>query len=543
MGLIEQARAWYGSNFRPSATNAAGFSRQASSTPTRFGADAYDAAGSGRRSKSWLVSNESVNSALFASAGTLRSKSRDQVRKNGIAANAVDTYETNCIGNGIKPQSQHPNELVRESIHKLWGQWVGEADADGTADFYGMQALVAREVFEAGECFLRERRRRAADGLSVPLQFQLIEPDFVPLEKTERSARGNRIQAGIETNGIGRRVAYHFHKEHPGDGLLLGGSFGTTRVRAEQVCHVYQLLRAGQLRGQPSLSPVLSKLYVLDLYDDAVVERAKVAALFAGFVHKNSDDDAVIAVKEQLTPTQAANEMVQGLAELEPGMLQVLLPGWDVTFSNPAEVGVNYEMFMKVQLHLVAAGIGITYEQLTGDLKGVNYSSIRAGLVHFRRRCEKMQNGLFVFQMCRPIWRRWMEAAVLSGALQRCVDSARTRRANGLLPLPEVNVLADYVANPEDYLAAEWRAPAWPWVDPLKDLQAEELAQKLRIRSRDETIKKLGRDPEVVDDEIAASEQRAQKKGIALPSVNGTSAAAPAPLLDERDEESEVSVQ
>jgi capsid protein len=59
-----------------------------------------------------------------------------------------------------------------------------------------------------------------------------------------------------------------------------------------------------------------------------------------------------------------------------------------------------------MQFRAVAAAMGITYEQLTGDLTQVNYSSIRAGLLEFRRRCEAIQHGVIVHQLCRPIWRR-----------------------------------------------------------------------------------------------------------------------------------------
>jgi capsid protein len=58
-----------------------------------------------------------------------------------------------------------------------------------------------------------------------------------------------------------------------------------------------------------------------------------------------------------------------------------------------------------------------TYEQLTGDLTQVNYSSIWAGLLEFRRRVESLQHGVIVHQLCRPIWQAWMAQAVLEGAL------------------------------------------------------------------------------------------------------------------------------
>jgi capsid protein len=36
---------------------------------------------------------------------------------------------------------------------------------------------------------------------------------------------------------------------------------------------------------------------------------------------------------------------------------------------------------MRQKLRATAIGMGITYEQLTGDLTNVNYSSISAGLI------------------------------------------------------------------------------------------------------------------------------------------------------------------
>ena len=51
------------------------------------------------------------------------------------------------------------NPDLREAIMDLWLEWTDQCDADGLADFYGMQTIVARALFEAGECFIRFRPR------------------------------------------------------------------------------------------------------------------------------------------------------------------------------------------------------------------------------------------------------------------------------------------------------------------------------------------------------------------------------------------------
>jgi len=375
----------------------------------RAGAD-YEAAANTRRTTGWTPATSDINTLVFRNADTLRSRSRDMVRRNPWATNALDAFVGNCIGTGIKPQSLHPEPDIKEQIQSLWLRWTDEADATGLTDLYGLQALACRSVMEAGECFIRLRPRLPKDGLSVPLQLQLLEAEHLPTNETRKLENGNYIRAGIEFNGIGRRVAYHLYREHPGDTLNPVFSTELVRVPAEAVLHLFRPVRPGQLRGQPWLTQVLVKLYELDQYDDAELVRKKTAAMFAGFITRLSPEDNLIG--EGLPDANGA-----AMAGLEPGTMQILEPGEDVKFSQPADVGASYAEFLRMQFRAVAAAMGITYEMLTGDLTQVNYSSIRAGLLEFRRRCEAIQHNVIVHQLCRPIWRAWMEQAALEGAL------------------------------------------------------------------------------------------------------------------------------
>ena len=44
--------------------------------------------------------------------------------------------------------------------------------------------------------------------------------------------------------------------------------------------------------------------------------------------------------------------------------------------------------------------MGITYEQITGDLSGVNFSSIRAGINDLKK-SHSIPAGIIMFQLCR----------------------------------------------------------------------------------------------------------------------------------------------
>lgn len=453
----------------------------------RLSASAFEGALAQRRLVAWRATQENINSLLMAGGETLRARGRQLVRSNPYASNAANSFVANAVGAGIMPSSLVKTPALKDQIQKLWLRWTDEADADGLTDFYGLQGMAARAMFEAGECFVRFRPRRDQDGLSVPLQLQLLESEHLPYNKNETAANGNIIRCGIEFDKSGRRLAYHFYRNHPGDSTDPSNKGEIVRVPASEVLHVYKPVRPGQIRGVPWVAPAMVKLYLLDQYDDAELDRKKVAALFAGFITKDSPEDNILG---ENTPDADGN----AIAGLQPGTMQVLLPGEDIKFSSPADVGGNYESFQYRTLLAVCVAMGVPYTNVTGDLKAANYSSMRAGTVEFRRRLEQLQHDTLIFQLCRPVWQRWFEQAVLAGALN----------------------IPGFARAPQDYTAVKWIPPKWEWVDPLKDRQAEKIAQEMGWKARSDIIEAEGYDAAEVDQRIADDQERAESLGIQL---------------------------
>ena len=477
------------------------------------GTPVYDGTGGGRRALAWMPSNPGAVAALSLAQDELRAKSRDLVRRNAWAAAGIEAFVANAIGTGIKPQSMVQDQTTREAIHSLWWDWCEQADAAGLTDFYGLQGLATRAMLEGGEALIRLRYRRSEDGLPVALQIQVLEAEHLPTTMNRDMPGGNVIRSGIEFDRLGRRVAYHLYRAHPNDGLLApmssnagGGGMDTVRVDVSEVIHLFRPLRPGQIRGEPWLTRALVKLNELDQYDDAELVRKKTAAMFAGFITRMAPED-------NLMGESAADANGVALAGMEPGTLQILEPGEDIKFSAPADVGSSYAEFMRQQFRAVAAAMGITYEMLTGDLTQVNYSSIRAGLLEFRRRCEALQHGVIVHQLCRPIWRAWIDQAVLEGALD----------------------LPGYRKDRRTYQAAKWIPQGWSWVDPQKEFNAMKLAIRAGLMSRSEAISGNGYDAEDVDREIAADNARADALGLVFDSDARHDQIAAAPLTDTPD--------
>ncbi|MDT8907040.1 phage portal protein [Pseudomonas prosekii] len=454
----------------------------------------YEGAGEGRRSTGWDAPDNGINSINTPALRNLRGRSRAAVRNDPYAFNVIDKRVSNLIGTGITPRPNTEDNALRKLLQLLWDDWVDESDADEHTDFYGQQALVARTVETSGECFVRLRPRRLEEGLAVPLQVQILAPEFVPHDKFETTRSGNAIRAGIEFNPDGKRVAYWMYLSHPRDGVSLNAGYNQlVRVPASQVLHIFEPVEPGQLRGVPRLSPVLKRLRSLDNYDDAVLFRQEVANLFAGFISRPAPDSGPVP-RDPVTgePLSFDRDGFTPMVALEPGTMQELGPGEEVEFSKPPDAGNNYPDFMRQQLMAAAAGTGTPYEILTGDMREVNDRALRVVLNEFRRRLEQLQFGVYVHQLCRPIRAAWMDMAVLSGAL----------------------MLDDYAKRRREYLRTRWVPQGWAYIQPVQDVQARRMEVQAGFASRSEMVTRTGYDAETVDAENAADNARAQALGL-----------------------------
>lgn len=437
-----------------------------------------DAAAGGRRWEQ-ARSIDRLNATILASASTAARRAGWYARNNPWVSAGVDSLAGNVIGAGIKPQSLHPDRAVRDRLQALWLRWTDAADPGGLADFYGLQAMAVRAMIESGDSFAR--LRVATDGDAVPLRIELLDREQVPSDLHRDIGGGARIRAGIEFDSAGRRTACWISPSRPGDPL---GSLrmDPVRIPAADCIHMFKSLVPGQLRGISWLAPVLLRLHELDQFEDAALVKAKVAALFTGFI---TDPDGSVG---GLSGTNNSGVLTVGM---EPGSLIPLPPGADIRFSTPAEHD-SYAPFVKNHLRAVAAGLGLPYELLSGDLEGVTYSSIRAGLVEFRRRIEQLQHNVVVYMFCRPVWERFVRLAVLTGELP----------------------VRDFGRDPNAYTSCAWLPPKFDYVDPMKDVQAEIMAIDAGLKSRSQAISERGYDAEQVDSEIAADTERARRLGL-----------------------------
>ena len=428
----------------------------------------YDAAGTSRRTHGWKRPTGGPNAATPVTLSRLRDAARHLVRNSGFAESALQVISDDTVGWGIAPLEKHAE-------FEAWSSSL-EIDADGRCDLPGLQELVMRTVAESGECLVRRRWRRPADGLSLPMQIQVLEPDYLDSSqhRTLKNGRG-KIVRGIEFGPYGRRVAYHMFREHPAgaSGLAYQKS---VRVPASEICHVYPTKRAGQVRGASWFAPVLIRFNDFDELADATLVKSKIAACLAVLTTDVDGSNAPLGTEDQDNETYDT---------LEPGWIGNLPPGRDITVVQPPSVR-EYPDFAKTTLREIAAGLGVTVEDLTGDYSNLPFSAARMSRIRHWARVSGWRWRMLVPQFLDPLWAWAMQAAALSGL--------------------------------EVIESTYWTAPPLPMIEPDKEGLAILRNIRTGITTLPEELRRRGYKVSDFLDEYAESQAELDRRGIVLDS-------------------------
>ena len=485
-------------------------------TEAAFKLAKYQGADRGRLFGHWNPGSGSADADLLPDLATLRERSRDLNRNDAIAAGITGTKVANVIGTGIRPQSRVGREqlgiqegqadALQKAIEQAWQTWVPWADAENRQDFYEMQELIHRQTLENGEVIILRQNVQPAGGRRYGFAVQLIESDR--LGTPTDLANGRRdIRYGVELGPIGEPVAYWIRKTHPGD-LWTARQYTATsdafvRVPAYDadgrwnILHRYRLKRAGQTRGIPDFAPVLTRLKSLADYMEAEEVAARVTAAIALFIRKT---DAWLAATGRFEDTDNNDKRIE---YVEPGMIEYLNPGDEITPFLPQRPGNTFEPYVSAMLRWIAAALGLSYELVARDFSKTNYSSARAALLEAWRFFRNDQEW-FSRRVFQPMWELVIEEAYLRGDLP----------------------IADFYPQRESIVQARWIAPGRGWVDPKNEIEADILAMQAGILTRADICAAQGLDSEEQAVQQAREQKQREDLGLdPMPALNTAPAA------------------
>lgn len=441
------------------------------------GIRAYEGATKSRRGDGWSNYNttENANSDIQKSLKTLRDRSVDGYKNNASIFKAIRTIQNNVIGTGIMPTPVNSDaKLTPKEIQKIKDEWKAwaesvECDFDGFFTQYGLQSLIMRNVAMQGEMFILKRRDSSSRH---PIKLQALAPHMVDHTKnsymiTERS--GNYVVQGVEFNSQGKRVGYWVFDHNPNNEYTM--KLQPKFVSADDMIHIFYKEFPEQVRGVPFGTSTMLSMRDLADYKDAQLMLQKVAACHVAFTTKQetagSEFDAVTGSE---------------IDRMEPGIIERLAPGETVTFNNPPTPSSFSEYVSKNQQEN-AAGYGITYEQLTGDMGNVNFSSGRMGWIEAQRQIEDWQYNMFIPQFCDKIWGWFMEGLKIKMIISKNAD-------------------------------AEWTPQGREMIDPVKEMNGLILELKSGLISWTEACKRRGYNPDTLLEQMKVDKKMFEDAGI-----------------------------
>ena len=416
------------------------------------------------------------NSDNQRQGATLKDRARWLYKNNSDARKAIRTIALNVVGKGIRPSFK--NQGKTEQFKELWHKWADTklCDFKRKKDFWALQFMVMRTLAIDGECLVVRTYNSQNPYL---LELHVLECDFLDNSKDtfQIESDGGFVMQGVRFDKTGRIQGYYIYDRAPENETVV--KLDSEFYPADRVLHIYDEERPGQVRGIPFLAPVMMGLNDLAEYADAQLMRQKIAACFSIFVTSPQSVGGISDTESSILAGDRVN----------PGTIERLAPGEEVHFGDPPGAE-GYEPYVRKVQQSAAAGVGITYEQLTGDMRNVNFSSGRMGWMEAQRQFENLQQ-LVIDQLCEPVFEWFIEA----GKLQ------------GLIP-----------ANAE--IEATWTPQGRFMIDPAKELKAYILGIEKGLFSWQSVIRILGEDPDSLMEEITEDKPKLEAIGITFSNEN-----------------------
>lgn len=441
----------------------------------------FNAAKIGNLTSDWTTALVDLNSDIQGNLSKIRARTRDRAKNSCWFRRYVEVSQSNIIGtNGLRLNMRAKNPdgkndaYANTTIEAAWAEWGRKVfcTPSGGMSWHDVQLFAVQSLKVDGEFFFKKVRGSVNKfGFSIaPIDAALCDVNY-----NATLQNGNRVVNGVELDSFLRPVAYYFqsHLDYL-SGMWSTAGANLQRVPASEIIHGFRTEGAGQVRGFPDGVAALLPLHMLDKYSEAEVTAARLAACKMGYYEQDSPDAAAT-----LGDSKDGKDLV---SEAEPGLWQLLPPGVKAKESNPTHPTANHAMFVKTQLREIASGWRLAYNNFANDLEGVNYSSIRQGVLEERSNWELQQNWM-VDHLCRPVFESWLEMYLLTG----------------LSSLP--------MAKYDKFSSPNWLPRRWQWIDPLKDAEANKLMRTQGWKSDSQIVGEQGNDLDEIQEQILADEE------------------------------------
>lgn len=402
----------------------------------------------------------------------LQSRSAHAIRNNGYASAAAKKYSENMKTLTINWVDKKGRKHKR--MQDAWEEFVSSPMLDGYGDFNTYQVLHHRSQFLSGSSITRFQIRKGS--AAVPLKLQMIEPEYQDVFFRGADAQQD-VNYGIKFEDS-KPVEYYFLRSRidttPEPGV---NPFQRIVIPADEILHSFMREHPNQWLGIPFLSPILITLYELDDLADATLAKQKAAQAITWIVENTNPLNMTPVGAPTLAKDKDANDRV--VFRASGTNVQYLNKGERLSSVQSADIGTNLVPFMEVELRRIASALGLPYYQLTGDYKGIDFSTLRGIAIELRNRIEYTHQFFTIPTLMAPLAAKFKALASLRDS--KLLDARPT-----------------------------YQMPRFYGVDELKDIQAD----LLEVQSGVSTLQSKLDERHTTFEEVIADRERIKELGL-----------------------------
>ncbi|WP_368750143.1 phage portal protein [Klebsiella aerogenes] len=480
--------------------------------------------GFGGQLQGWHAPDQSADAALLPTFYRGNARSDDLVRNNGTASNIVQLHQDHIVGNLFK-LSYRPNygylgisrddaRAMAKDVEAAWGEYAEDPhcqiDVERKRTFTMMvREGVATHAFNGEACV--QPVWDSSSGSIFRTRFKMVSPKRIRNPNGGADTKSRR--AGVDIDKNGAPVAYWISEDtYPyrdmGKSRRIPARLSNGRPA---FIHVFEPREDGQTRGDNIFYSVMERLKMLDTLQQTQLQSAVVKSMYAATIESELDSEKAfeyIAGGNAENADNPLNKMISTLidyyggADIKLGGVRIphLMPGDKLSLQQSQNADAGFSSLESSLLRHIAAGTGVSYEELSRDYSKVSYSSARAS-ANISWRFYMGRRKFIAARQASLMFACWFEEAI----------------ARGIIRLPSSARYSFYEAR-NSWTNALWIGAGRMAIDGLKEVQESAMRITTGLSTYQNELALQGLDYEEVFEQQEFEIERRRQLGLNDPS-------------------------
>lgn len=405
-------------------------------------------------------------------------RARHYERNDSVVGQGIRRLVANVVQQGFSPDPQTGDPELNKVLKEQWDEWSLDPDlchSEGELTFPQIERLTLRSTIRDGDVW----HLLLDNG-----QIQAVEAHR---PRSPRRTTRNVVN-GVMVDDNKRRTEVWITKQELSPYQLVSRVSEVERypirdsLGHRNVLQVYFPDRFSQRRGVTALAPCSDTVGQHDDLQFTTLVKAQMASLLV-FLREQLGSDIPTGNGPPIGNVTGTDIIDQGSINPIPGMtagLDVTPPkGQKITAFTPNIPNPEFFPHTMLLLTFIAVNLDLPVQVLLLDPTRVNFSAWRGALDQARMRFREIQSDL-VNQFHRPTW-KWKVRGWAS----------------------QSPALRKMIGNNPNWLKHNWKRPSFPYIEPLKDAQADSLQQEKVLNSPRRLVGNRGYEyPEIVNEWI-----------------------------------------